>query len=72
MSVNGNIQRATEDIQRVENKVNEVDGQEAVVNARVNGLNQVRVDLDALTRSRTVSITAKLNSQFSQTMGWDK
>lgn len=72
VSVNAKTQRATEDIQRVEDKVNEVDGQEAVVNARVNGLNQVRVDLDALTRSRTVSITAKLNSQFAQSMGWNR
>lgn len=70
VSVNAKTQRATEDIQRVEDKVAAVDGQEAVVNARVTGLDKVRIDLDALTRSRTVSISAQLSQQFSDTMGW--
>lgn len=70
VAVNARTQQATTDIQRVGDAANNVP--DAEINARVNGLNQVRVDLDALTRSRTVSITAKLNSQFAQTMGWDK
>lgn len=72
VSVNAQTQRATEDIQRVEDKVNEVDGQEAVVNARVNGLDKVRIDLDALTRPRTMTVTAKLNQAFSANMGWNQ
>lgn len=72
VAVNANTQRATEDIQRVEAKVNEVDGQEAVVNARVTGLDKVRIDLDALTRPRTMTVTAKLNQSFAQNMGWDR
>ncbi|WP_171011073.1 hypothetical protein, partial [Microbacterium sp. Beta] len=70
VAVNAKTQQATTDIQRVGDAANSVP--DAEINARVNGLNQVRVDLDALTRSRTVSITAKLNTQFAQTMGWDK
>lgn len=70
VAVNAKTQQATTDIQRVGDAANSVP--DAEINARVNGLNQVRVDLDALTRSRTVSITAKLNTQFAQSMGWDK
>ncbi len=72
VAVNAKTQTATADIQRVEDKVAAVDGQEAVVNARVTGLNQVRVDLDALTRPRTVTVSAKLSQQFSTYMGWDQ
>ncbi|QEA29708.1 hypothetical protein FGL91_14815 [Microbacterium sp. CBA3102] len=72
VSVNADTQTATTDIQRVEDKVNAVDGTEAVVKARVTGLDQVRVDLDALTRPRTMTVTAKLNQAFSSSMGWDR
>lgn len=71
VAVNAETKTATTDIQRVEDKVNEVDGTEAVVNARVTGLDKVRVDLDALTRPRTMTVTAKLNQAFAQNMGWD-
>jgi methyl-accepting chemotaxis protein len=72
VAVNAETKTATTDIQRVEDKVHQVDGQEAVVHARVAGLDQVRVDLDALTRPRTMTVTAKLNQAFSQNLGWDK
>lgn len=72
VAVNAETKTATADIQRVEDKVTEVDGQEAVVNARVTGLDRVRIDLDALTRPRTMTVTAKLNAAFANTMGWDQ
>lgn len=70
VSVNADTKTATTDIQRVGDAANSVP--DAAINAYVNGVNQVRVDLDALTKPRTVSITAKLNAQFAQSMGWDK
>lgn len=70
VAVNAHTQTATEEIQRVGDAANNVP--DAEINARVNGLNQVRIDLDALTKPRTVSVTAKLNAQFAQSMGWDK
>ncbi|MPT14039.1 MAG: hypothetical protein E2601_03895 [Microbacterium sp.] len=70
LSVNAHTQTATENIQRVGDAARNVP--DAEINARVNGLNQVRVDLDALTRPRTMTITARLNQQFAQNMGWDR
>ncbi|PQZ60685.1 MULTISPECIES: hypothetical protein [unclassified Microbacterium] len=70
VAVNADTATATTDIQRVGDAANNVP--DAEINARVNGLSQVRVDLDALTRPRTVSVTAKLNSQFAQSMGWNR
>jgi hypothetical protein len=68
--------QATTDINKfkgdADNVINSVNGREAVVHARVAGLDQVRVDLDALTRPRTMTVTAKLSQSFSQNMGWDK
>lgn len=64
--------QATTDTAALEQKVYGIKDKNVNINAQVNGMNQVRVDLDALTRSRTVSITAKLNTQFAQSMGWDK
>lgn len=62
--------QATTDLDLIEKKAYGVP--DAVVNARVTGQNQVRVDLDALTRPRTVTVTAKLNAAFAKTMGWDQ
>lgn len=62
--------QATSNVDAIEKKIYGVP--DAEINAYVNGVNQVRVDLDALTKPRTVSITAKLNAQFAQSMGWDK
>ncbi|MFE7067485.1 hypothetical protein [Microbacterium sp. NPDC057658] len=70
LSVNAHTQTATENIQRVGDAARNVP--DAEINARVNGLNQVRVDLEALTRPRTMTITARLNQQFAQNMGWDR
>jgi ABC-type transporter Mla subunit MlaD len=68
--------QATTDLNKfkgdADNVINSVNGREAVVHARVAGLDQVRVDLDALTRPRTMTVTAKLSQSFSQNMGWDK
>lgn len=70
LSVNAQTQRATEDIQRVGDAANNVP--DAAINAYVTGMNKVRVDLDALTKPRTVTVTAKLNKGFAENMGWDK
>jgi len=67
VAVSADTATATTDIQRVGDAANSVP--DAAINAYVNGVNQVRVDLDALTKPRTVSITAKLNEAFAQNMG---
>lgn len=68
--------KATADVSRFkgdyDKKVDQMNGRDVVLDAQVRGLNQIRVDLDALTRPRTVSVSARLSAQFSQTMGWDR
>ncbi|QXE28553.1 hypothetical protein [Microbacterium paraoxydans] len=73
VAINAATQRATEDIKRVEGDINAVpDSHTTTFNAQVTGLDKVRVDLDALTRPRTMTVTARLNAGFANHMGWDK
>lgn len=51
--------------------IDSVNARDVVINAKTAGLDQVRVDLEALTRPRTMTVTAKLNAGFASHMGWD-
>lgn len=63
--------QATSDTTAIEKKIYGIQDKNVRVNAKATGLNQVRIDLDALTRPRTMTVTAKLNQSFAQHMGWD-
>lgn len=69
VAVDAKTGQATTDIQRVGDAATNVP--DANINAQVQGGNQVRIDLEALTRPRTVNITAKLNQQAAHYFGWD-
>lgn len=74
--INAETGQATTDIQKfkgdADGVIDSVNGRDVVIRARATGLDQVRVDLDALTRPRTMTVTAKLNQSFAQSMGWDQ
>ena len=61
--------QATSNVDAIEKKIYSIPPAE--INAYVKGAEQVRIDLDALTKPRTLTVTAKLNAQFAKTMGWD-
>lgn len=61
--------QATTDLDMIERKAYGVP--DAVVNASVRGANQVRIDLDALTKPRTVTIQPRVLAAVGATRSWD-
>lgn len=69
VAVNAKTKTATQDIERVGDAARNVP--DAQINAYVAGTNRVRVDLDALTRTRTVYIRPEVLAAVGGTRSWD-